>query len=199
MKKKKTCYEHERGGGRGKRERKRNRKKEEGKRGKGGEGEKETRGKKDQTSPQSWHIQIKAEGSIIRQHFPDVNVNQGKQNPLWHLPDARQEDLTLKGIEQGWWRCRSCRFPLTTAAASRNPRLCPVSPTGDQQPGAGRATSEGGAGEGVAPPPPRWGPAGAAPPPPRRHPSRQIGAPSCSLSGLGAAPEACLAQIWSGF
>ena len=45
---------------------------------------------------------------------------------MWHLPDARQEDLTLKGIERGWWRCRRCRFPLTTAAASRNPLLCPV-------------------------------------------------------------------------
>ena len=45
---------------------------------------------------------------------------------MWHLPDARQEDLTLKGTERGWWRCRRCRFPLTTAAASRNPLLCPV-------------------------------------------------------------------------
>ena len=78
----------------------------------------------------------------------------------------------------------------------KSPALPCAPPTGDQQPGAGRATSEGGAGEGVAPPPPRWSPAGSARP---RHSSRQVGAPRCSLSGLGADPEACLAQIRSGF
>lgn len=57
-----------------------------------------------------------------------------------------------------------------------------MSPTGDQQPGAGRATSEGGAGEGVAPPPPRWGPAGAARP---RHPSRQMGGGALAAASLG--------------
>lgn len=88
---------------------------------------------------------------FIREH--SLDVNQGKRNLSWHLPNSRQEDPVLKGRETGWSGCRRLSVPLTTAAGRRNPGLCqfPLL-TGDQQPGAGGAVLLGRRVEGRAPP-----------------------------------------------
>lgn len=82
---------------------------------------------------------FKTNESIIRAH--SLDVNQGKWNPLWHLPDSRQEDLVLKGKrdrEKAGLEADGSVFPLTTAAR-RKPGLFqfPLL-TGDQQHGGGR-------------------------------------------------------------
>lgn len=182
--------------GRGRKKRKKKEQKERKRKEREGrekEGEKETRGKKDQTTPPSWHIQIKAKGSIIREHSPDVNVNHYSFVALTRCQAGRPQ---FKGDRARLVEMQTPSVSLNNGGGEQESRAPPAprrqvigGPERDvPRPREGR--------EGVAPPPPRWGAAGSRPPP---TPRAEVRAPRCSLSELGAATEACLAQIRSGF
>lgn len=120
--------------------------------------------------------------------------NQGKQNPLWRLPDPGQEDLLLKGreTEQGWSRCRWLSVSPNNSSSEKKSWSPPVPPVDRWSAAWGgrlRTPWEVFPGEGSAAAPAQVRPHGEPPTPDTLEPYWLV---LCrSLSGLEATADAC--------